>query len=191
MFGIEKRRTYNALRKHISDYFPSHPIHEHKWNDGPIAKILPRFSILEVAPGPKNNLWTYFSLGAWEVKHKDSGTIEFMLVTPERDKQHFLSLAMTAFYHVSNPLGVGHTFPIGEPWLEGSKCDHMLVSRPYVYSPELEVCNLSNQHVHFLWLLPITKAERDYKSKNGLEALEKIFEESEVEYWKIARESLV
>jgi suppressor of fused protein SUFU len=191
MIGIEKRRTYDALRKHIGNYFLDHSIQEHQWNEGPIVKFLPRFSVLEVTPGPKTSLWTYISLGAWEIQHEQSGLLEFMVIAPEQSKQHILALAMTTYYHIENPLGVGHTFPIGEPWLEGSRCDHVLVSRPYPYGPEFEVCNLAKQNIHILWLLPITKAERDYKGEHGLEALENLFEESELEYWQINRESIV
>lgn len=192
MFGFfEKKKTYNSIRKHIENYFPNHIISEYKWKKPPLVNFLPEFSVLEIEPGPKNDLWTYISLGTWEIKHEESGSLEFMVIAPEKNKQHILHLAMTAFYHITNPLSVGHTFPMGEPWLEGSKCEYALVSRPYAYSPELEICNLAKQHVHILWLLPITESERNYKIEHGLDALENLFEKSELQYWQINRESVV
>jgi hypothetical protein len=37
-------------------------------------------------------------------------------------------LAMTAHYHRGGKLGLGHTLPVGEPWVPGSRCDCLLVS---------------------------------------------------------------
>lgn len=191
MFGIEKRIARNSIKTHIKNHFQNSSIHEHQWIDGQISKSLSGFSVYEIAPSQNRSLWTYISSGAFEIKHQEKGMLEFMLIARERNKRHILTLAMIAYYHICNPLGVGHTFPIGESWLEGSICDHILVSRPYVYGPEFEICRFRNQHIHILWLVPITKAERDYKSKYGLKALEDIFEESNLEYWKVDRTSLV
>ena len=43
----------------------------------------------------------------------------------------------------------------------------------------------------FLWLLPITEAERDLKASSGLEALESRFDEVDLEYWRVDRASVV
>jgi hypothetical protein len=40
-----------------------------------------------------------------------------------------------------------------------------------------------------VWLLPITKAEREFKVANGLEALESLFEERKLRYWDPHRPS--
>jgi hypothetical protein len=45
--------------------------------------------------------------------------------------------------------------------------------------------------VHLLWLLPITKAERDFKVERGLEALECRFDEVGLHYWEAGRDSVV
>ena len=74
---------------------------------------------------------------------------------------------MAAWYHGRRGLGAGHTFPIGEPWLPGLTCELFLVSLPYPFGPELEVCNLSDGHLHVLWLLPITVAEREFNVREG------------------------
>ena len=62
----------------------------------------------------------------------------------------------------------GHTVPIGEPWLPGSACDHLLVSLPYPFGPELEMCRWDGGHARLLWLLPITEAERDFRTEHDL-----------------------
>jgi hypothetical protein len=47
----------------------------------------------------------------------------------------------------------------------------MLVSLPYPFGRPLEVCCLGDEHIHVFWLLPITRAERAFKAREGLEAL--------------------
>src|SRR5919106_2061901 len=80
---------------------------------------------------------------------------------------------------------------IGAPWLDDSACDHLLVSVPYPYGPDLEVCAWQRGHARLLWLLPITEAERDYRATNGLEALEARFDEHAIEFWDPRRPSVV
>jgi len=90
---------------------------------------------------------------------------------------------MTAYYHAGPPiqhLDLGHTVPIGEPWLPGSSCDHLLVSLPYPFGPDLESCSWDGGHARLLWMLPITDAEREYKTQNGLDALEERLEQAAV-----------
>jgi hypothetical protein len=55
----------------------------------------------------------------------------------------------------------------------------------------LEVCNVRDWHLHVLWLLPITAAERDFKVHKGLEALEQRFDACAIEYWVPGRASVV
>lgn len=67
---------------------------------------------------------------------------------------------------------MGHTVPIGRPWAERSDCDHLLVSLPYPWSPEFEVCDWEQGHIRVLWQLPVTAAEKAFRHEHGLEALE-------------------
>ena len=188
---MNDRKIHRTLRKHIRTFFDGHLVSEHKWNKGPIQRVLPRFRVMKIAPGPKTDLWVYASLGAWEAKHEDGGLLEFMIFAPKESQRHIELLAMAAHYHLTHRLGLGHTFPIGEPWLGDSRCDHMLVSLPYPFGPELEICNLNDRHIHLLWLLPITKDERDFKIEHGQEALEQLFDKSRLEYWRDDRESVI
>ncbi len=98
---------------------------------------------------------------------------------------------MTVFYNRGGNLDIGHTLPIGEPWLPESGCTCLLVSLPYPYGPDLQTCHVGDRHVEFLWLLPISEAERDFKVTSGLEALESRFEEVGLRYWQVDRTSAV
>jgi len=97
---------------------------------------------------------------------------------------------MSVYYNRTGILGLGHTVPVGQPWLPGSKCDHLLISLPYPWGPDLQVSYIGDRLVEFLWLLPITSAEREYKIKRGLDALESRFERRQIRYWDAHRKSL-
>ena len=113
--------------------------------------------------------------------------MEFVLVAPESSARHVELLTMTAYYHATETLEHGHTFPIGQPWLPGSSLDHMLVCRPYPFAPDFELFASDGAHVNLSWLLPITEAERDFKVRRGLEELECRFDEARIQYWNPSR----
>ncbi len=81
----------------------------------------------------------------------------------------------------------------GRPWIDGSSCSYGLVSLPYLDGPSLEEFHSSGNArlIRFLWLIPITAAERDFKKRNGLEALQQRFEEAGFNYLDPARASVV
>jgi hypothetical protein len=131
------------------------------------------------------------SIGASAITHHGSGLLEFFVAAPSEDLRHVELVTMVAWYHKTKALGWGHTIPIGHPWLPGSLCDHLLVSKPYPFGPDFEVFNDNGGHVHVLWLLPITSAEREFKVANDLEALEQLFDNAAIEYWIAHRKSVV
>lgn len=177
------------VRRHLRQFFAGHTCEEHPWTLGPAADVLPGLRVAEFAPGPKLDLWVYASVGAWEAR--ENPRLEFVLAAPQQDLRHVELMAMTAWYHGQQGLGLGHTFPIGKPWLPGSACDFMLVSLPYPFGPSLEIYNCPGASLRVLWLLPITKKEHDFKTHEGLEALEQRFDDSELEYWVPGRSSVV
>jgi hypothetical protein len=182
--------VYAAVRKHLHAFFTGHQHEEQIWTVGPTWKVPSTFRVVEFTPGPKSDFWIYASIGAWE--GQSESRLEFFIIAPAQDVRHVELLTMTAWYHRSQRLGLGHTFPIGEPWLPGSSCNVMLVSHPYTFGPELETCCLTpDDHLHFFWLLPITAKERQFKVREGLEALEQRFEECALEYWLPERDSVV
>ena len=177
--------------KHYKEFFEGHESELMSWELGPIKDAVPNFQVIRFSPGPKINLWVYCSVGASGISHDDSGLHEFVVVSPIESDRMVEMLAMITYYHSNHNLGFGHTLPIGEPWIEKSKCTNWLISLPYPFGEELEIMPLNNTHAHVAWLLPITDAERDYKTKNDLEALEQMFDDSELEYWDINRKSVV
>ncbi len=187
-------RAQRGVFKHLKTSFPGHELHRHRFSDGTIGQRVPDFAVAVVAPGPKLSLWAFVSLGCWDAVHEGEHGLEFVLLASEFDIHHMTTIERTAYYHAgpaSQRLDDGHTVPIGESWIEGSSCDHMLVSSPYPLGLEFEYCRWRGGHARLLWLMPITKAERDFKVSAGREALERRFEELPVAYWDPGRESVV
>jgi hypothetical protein len=119
--------VYPALRAHIRRFFKGHRRQEYEYTQGPPGRIPPNFRVVRVAPGPRTRLTTYLSLGSWEAIGAGKCGLEFLVTTSQPEMKCVELLAMVAYYHRTEGLGVGHTFPLGYGWLGGS-CDHMLVS---------------------------------------------------------------
>jgi hypothetical protein len=125
-------------------------------------------------------------------REDDDERVELHLVSPLAAPAHVELLTAIAHYHRTGAkLGCGHTVNFGRPWLPGSRCTHGLISLPYLDGPNLEVLELEAGIVRFLWLIPITKEEVEFKKVRGLEALEARFEQASFDYLDPRRKSVV
>jgi hypothetical protein len=181
--------TASIIESHIRTSFENNKISTEFWKQGPINEILPEFKVLKVEPDNKFSFWAYISVGSWQLF--ENSKLEFVILALQEDQKHVERLAMTAFYHSLHRLGLNHTFPLGEPWVENSTLEYCLVSRPYPLGIDFEICKIEDAHLHFFWLLPITEKERNFKIEKGVEALEERFEEVELEFWDFERNSVV
>jgi hypothetical protein len=114
-------------------------------------------------------------------------------LSPTEGPRHVELLAMVADLHADAcyRIEVGSAVNIGRPRMDGSGADHLLVSLPHPYSPALERCGLGERHVRFLWLVPITAAEAGLVRSRGMDALENILDERNVDVVSLKRRSLV
>jgi hypothetical protein len=180
-----------VLDDHVRRFFRGRRIEAMTWTAGPILEVNPHFRVLRVAPERRGGMWTYVSIGGWAATAELDRGLEFVIVTDEENPRAVELLAMAVFYNRADTLGLGHTVPIGEPWLPGSSCDHLLVSLPYPYGGDLQTCHVGDRHVEFLWLLPITPAERAFKMAHGVDALESRFDDVALCFWQRDRDSAV
>ena len=135
-------------------------------------------------------MWTYATCGM--SNQGDATPIELHLFSPSKHIQHVELLTVVAHYHLTGEyLDLGHSVNFGRPWMPDSRCDHGLISLPYLDGPLLEWADVGNRKVRFLWLVPITAEERAYKQRYGLEKLESLFEEKSFNYLDAKRESVV
>ena len=182
----------DVVRDHLEHFFGGHRVERREFQEGPIQRVCPGFHVILVSPGPKTRLWSYISMGGVNVTKAGRPASEFLILSEEDDPKYVARLAMTVHYHHTQTIGIGDTFPLGEAWVTGSTLDHALVSRPYPFGPDFEVFPLSaKEHGHVLWVLPITREERDFKREHGLDALEERFEQVGLSYWDVRRRSVV
>lgn len=135
----------------------------------------------------------YATVGSCLAEEKSHIKHEFVIFAPFENDTHINTLAMLAYFHADERyrLDIGSVVEIGEPWLNGSRCDHFLISLPYPIGPKFEWLETSYGCVQFLWAVPITKSEAEFKQANGLEALEAKFDEQAIDYLDPTRASVV
>jgi hypothetical protein len=148
------------------------------------------FYVLEFGPNERHDFWTYCSVGM-SLDRSDDNLIELFVFSSRQDEGLVELVTVCASYHRNVlPLSLHHTVNIGQPWLDNSKCDHGLISLPYLDGPELEIFTFKRTEYRCLWLIPITEQERDFKVANGCEALEQLFEDKQLDYLDPNRPSL-
>ena len=179
-----------AVEAHLRYGFPGQRVITQGWHTGAIAEANPDVRVLRVDPATRGGLWLQVSSGAAAAAGGPVGH-EFVLVTPFKTLRAVELLAMVVYFHGVQPLGIGDTVPIGEPWLPGSTCSSLLVSAPYLMADELWSLRAGPREIRLLWAIPITAAERAYVSRYGLDALEERFESAGLEYWDPHRDSVV
>lgn len=180
---------------HLSKFWPSHSMESFEWTIGPIKKSISDFFVLRLEPRVASECWIYCSIGAWKVDGEKTEREEFFILAPNANAAHIETLTMLANFHASEfgPVNVGKIIDIGRAWVDGSTCDHALVSLPYIQGPGFEFANIPESpiRIRFLWLLPITREEAAFAKKSGVEKLESIFEDKGIDAADFNRLSVV
>lgn len=178
-----KARDENQLSEvlnHYSRFWGNKP-RELRWNHGPVDQLSKDFRVLEFSPSSVRTMWTYATCGM-SLPYSDQA-IELHLFSPIQANELVELLTVTAHFHsFGAQLATGHTVNFGRPWLSGSKCTFGLISLPYLDGRDLEVMRTLDGYIRFLWLVPVTAFEVEYKKEHGLDALEKLFEARSFNY---------
>lgn len=173
-------RYSTAVAAHYARIWRKAP-HELNWNQGPVHQLPKDFRVLEFPPDEEREMWTYATCGM-SAEGCDEA-IELHLFSPVRATELVELLTATAHFHMFGAhLALGHTVNFGRPWLDGSPCTFGLISLPYLDGMDLEVMHWDGGDVRFLWLVPVTPAEVEFKKRYGLNALEQLFEEQAFNY---------
>jgi hypothetical protein len=185
-------RSPGAIQAHYQHHWGTETTLCH-WAVGPVEELGPEFGVLEFSPRPDNGMWTYATVGMSQAPEAGRAYgLELHLLAPSQAEAHVELLTMAAYFHVkAEPLGWGHTIEFGRPWCPGSRLGYGLISVPYLDGPKLEWMGAPGESTRFLWLIPITGAERHYLMEEGVEALERRFEEVSVNYLDPNRASVV
>ena len=183
----------SAVLEHVKKFWANSVVFEEHWKEGAIEGNLPGFQILRVVSRTPGRPIIYVTNGCFVVELAQHIRHEFFLISPRDDLQPVETLTMLANFHADERyrLDVGSVVNIGDPWIPGSKCDHLLISIPYPYGPKLEWLKMPGICVRFLWALPITQREAAFVELNGLEALEQKFDAAKVDYMNPFRSSII
>lgn len=178
----------HAIETHYASQWSARPEHV-PWDKGPVAALPVPFRVLRFPRSTHMDAYATVCMS----QPADSERVELHLLTAARDRSSpelaELLTAIAHYHRTSTSLGLGHTVNFGRPWLAGSACSYGLLSLPYLDGPGLEW--LSEPRVRFLWLIPVTEAEVRFKQEQGLEALERRFDESRFDYLDPGRRSVV
>jgi hypothetical protein len=165
---------------------------EKRSDKGPVSALPTSFPVLEFRPRTTRQFWTYGT--CFMSQPQDNDRLEIYLCSPIQYEGHVELLTAIAHYHrTGEMLALGHMVCFGRPWLVESNCGYGLISLPYLDGPSLEHCRKDEEElgIRFLWLVPITKAEREYKQLNGVKALERKFEYTGIDYLNPLRQGVV
>jgi hypothetical protein len=184
--------TWLKVEQHLKTFWKGRSITQLRIEEGPILDNISEFSILRFSETREKPYWIYSTLGCFQI---DSGheRYEFFLLSPKECPQHELTLSMLAHFHSNSRyrLKLGSIVEIGDPWLPGSTCDHLLISLPYTFGRNLEWLELPDFCVRTLWALPITRSEAEFARREGIESLEQKFDSAMVPYLDPKRHSVV
>ena len=183
----------NHVFSHIAGFWPGSSVTKERWSRGPIEEGAPELEILTVNP-PGATSFIYSTSGCFAIWPEEHIRHEFFMVSPVKHSANTETLTMAAHFHADQRyrLDLGKVVDIGRTWLEGSSCDHLLVSLPYPYGPKLEWLRLPNKVcIRFLWLLPITAREAAFAELHGVESLESKFDSARLDYLNLKRPSVV
>jgi hypothetical protein len=157
-----------------------------KW--GPVHELPQDFRVAVFKKSPNREMYTYATV-CMSQPHDYSRLELFMFSPSESDSVVEILTAVSHYHRTGRTLGLGHTVNFGKGWLKDSKCSYGYISLPYLDGPKLE-CDIVAPTTRFLWLIPITEAERDFKASYGAEALEERFEAANFNYLAPERDSV-
>ncbi|MGW2727888.1 suppressor of fused domain protein [Streptomyces sp. NPDC001494] len=171
-----------AVESHVRAFFMGHTVEVVDYDLGSDRReVVPDLRVLVVEPGPRSDSWAFVTAGCWASMERHGRGLEFVMTAHVRDQRFIELMAMIAYYHCGgHQLDLEHSMPIGEPWVPGSTCDHLLISLPYLHGPDLEHCPLPGGHARILRTLPVTTAEIEFRRRHGHEALEQLLDEAEI-----------
>lgn len=158
------------------------PVARFAWGRGPVRDLGPGFGVLRFQRASGVSVFATRGMSA-PGEHEG---LEVHLLVRDRDADRAadslieLLTAVARFHRRDERLGMGHTVNFGRGWLPDATCTHGLLSLPYLDGPRLEW--LEKPRVRFLWLIPLTANEVEFKRANGLDALEGKLEASGFDY---------
>jgi len=157
----------------------------------PTEKLHSDYYTLEFKPHDQYNFWTYCTV-EMSLDRENNNLIELFIFSPRQDETNVALLTFCASYLGNDlPLNLNYTVNVGQPGLNQSECDHGFISLPYLDGENLELFDFNSKTYHCYWFIPLRNKKKQFKTDNGSEALEQLFEEKQFNYLDPKRPCLV
>lgn len=178
---VDESERVSALERHVREFWDGHIVESTPWRQGPIVERVPHFSTYRVFPKRAGEAWVYVTVGS-SVDGSEVGGTGFFVMSPVPADVHSETLAMVSHYHSfeAHRLSIGSIVNLGRPWIPDSPMDHLLLSLPYPYGPELEWSPEEAGSARFLWLLPVHQSEADFIKRATLDEFESVLDSGRV-----------
>jgi len=181
------------MYKHIVNHYENNWTLDNAYfitlDKGPMKSYNPHFAVLVNPPTEERKMWTYATVGMSDTQ---DNPIELHLFSEQENDDIVELLTVVAYYKLTEKnIGLDDTVNFGKPFMLNSNCEYGLISLPYLDGPKLEKLKIVNKTISFYWLIPITKQERDFRWRRGIDELEELFEARKVNYLNPYRNSLV
>lgn len=167
----------SRIKEHVLGHYPGQA-QDDVFPLGPISEVAPAFHVIEI-DGEKGGV-LYSTVGA----SLASEPLEFVMYAPDAAAGHLETMTAVGYWHLTKGLRLHDIVSIGRPWIDGTDLKHLLVSFPYPLGPQFEE---GLDGLRFLWLLPIYDAEKLLAEAEGVEALERRFDERQINIYDPAR----
>ena len=202
----ESLEIAESVRAHLARVYPKRAIGKAQFAAHELVVNVPALAVFEVAPPAgasdgrtgtlpvlRNAPWIYATAGASAEAMDDGYGLEFLLCTAAQEPLAAKLVAMLANLHADPryPMSLGQVVEIGHPWLPGASADHLMVSLPSFFEPELEWLSDRERTTRFIWLVPITRAEAEFAKQRGLDALQSRLGAAEADVTARVRPSVV
>jgi hypothetical protein len=183
------------LAKRIATAFGGLPKVGRFWDDGHKSNV----DILSCADRPEKGVVSYSTIGLSDWPLYDAGEeygvrVEFVGACGSSFAQFENMLATAAFYVINSKKFCypGAIFENIIPMYRASSpMKHFLFVPPFLWEGKLETLKLNAKQVAWLLVVPISDSEKEYAETSGPDALERLFEEKQIDIFDLDRASVL
>ena len=165
-YGARPKQGAEGLHASLSSHFSicayhSNPLYHVFCTVGGSLNVIPKS--MESTGDPRGMRFEYLLHAAEE--HAELAC-ELLLMIAEHPHVH------------QREIGPGYVLPIGEPLIAGSALEFLYFTYPFLDDPHIYEVNPAGEvdhpkaYIQTLWVIPITRAERDFIRHRGVEQFE-------------------
>ncbi|KAA0542571.1 suppressor of fused domain protein [Bacillus sp. BGMRC 2118] len=163
------------------------------WDDNNISSI----DILSCDDNNFEGIISHSTLGLSEysIDYEEKGIPLRIELVGASYFEHFPNILATCAFNIINSefnCSIGTIYKdVINMYLPESSMKHILFLPPFLWEDKLQTINFETKKVSWLMAIPISEEEMKYADKNGIESLEKLFEENQINVFDLERPSII